>query len=365
MGFLPEGEVLRIPRRNALVPLCIGVVLLTIGIWVVRIMAAKGNAGAFMYVWGGIWFLGSAAGIWSGITGLIRPRAFAVISEEGATFPAQHIGLIRWRDLVGVRLGLRTVTRRNTTEIAMRTPLILTVRDAAVLKGKWKGFTFTHPGNTMAEGGAELLLKTDGCPLTNEELIRKLGERPDIKIDLRPADPETATLGGVKLNQPSKKSWGSYLVTCALIAFGLGFAGVGIKNLIEANASRDWPSTSAEIISAEIKTGSGGPRNSSTRYTPHITYRYMADGKSYTSDRAAFVYSSSSDKAQAFIRRFPNGAQVTAYYDPADPAEAILVREGYGTLWLFVGFGALFASVGTFMLKRLLAARQPRFLPNK
>lgn len=358
MGLLPEGEFLRVPRRNALVPLCIGLVLLTVGIWVMRIMAAKGDAGAFMFVWGAIWFLGAAAGIWSGITGLIRPPAFAVLTEEGVTFPSQHIGLIRWRDLTGVRLGLRTVTRRTKTEIAVRTPLILTVRDAAVLKGKWKGFTFTHPGHAMDNGLAEILLKTSGAPLTNEALIRKLGERPDIKIDLRPADPETATLGGVKLNQPSKKGWGSYVVACVLIAFGLTFAGLGIKNLIEANASRDWPSTSAEVISAEIKTGSGGPRNSSIRYTPRITYRYTLDGKSYTSDRAAFVYSSSSDKARAFIRRFPPGAQVAAYYDPADPSEAVLVREGYGTLWIFVGFGLLFASIGVFLLKRLLAARR-------
>jgi hypothetical protein len=358
MGLLPEGETLRIPRRNALVPLCIGVVLLTVGIWVMRIMAAKGDAGVFMVVWGAIWFFGAAAGIWSGITGLIRPPAFAVLTEEGVTFPSQHLGLIRWRDLVGVRLGLRTVTRKTKTEIAVRTPLILTVRDASVLKGKWKGFTFTHPGHTMAEGRAELLLKTDGCPLTNEKLIRKLGEHPDIKIDLSPADPDTATLGGVKLNQPSKKGWGAYLVACALITFGLSFAGVGIKNLIEASASRDWPSTPANIISAEVKTGSGGPRNSSTRYTPRITYRYTVEGQSYTSDRAAFVYSSSSDKARAFIRRFPPGAQVPAYYDPADPTEAVLVREGYGTLWIFAAFGLLFASIGGFLLKRLLVARR-------
>jgi hypothetical protein len=358
MGILPEGEILRVSRRSALVPLCVGLALGAAGIAITRLMMARGDSGAFMLLWSAIWFLGSAAGIVTGVTGLFRPPVFAHFTSEGVSFPSRHIRLVRWSDLRGVRLGLRTYTRHRTTQVAWRTPLILHVADPGLLHAEWKGFKFRHGGHSLGDGTAEILLKTTGCPISNEDLIQKLGRRAGFTPDLRSADPETATLGGVKLNQHAKRGGGAYLAVGVLIVLGVTFAGLGMKNLLQANASRDWPSTRAEIISAEIKTGSGGPRNSSTRYTPHITYRYTVEGKSYTSNRAAFVYSSSSDKAQAFIRRFPPGAQTPAYYDPADPANAVLVREGYGTLWIFVAFGTLFASVGVVLLKRLLAARR-------
>lgn len=361
MGLLPEGEVLRVRRRHALISLAVGLVIVGAGIGITRLMMARGDTGFFLYAWGGLWFLGGGAALVSGIRGLLRPPVFALLTEEGVTFVAQRIRLIRWHDLVAVRLGLRIVTRRNKTEIALSTPLILTVRDVTVLQGEWMGGTFTHPGHKLGDGTAEILLKTGGCPLTNEALIRKLAERSGATPDLRPADPRTATLGGVKLNQPARQGVSGYFGAFVFLAFGLLFAGIGVNKIIEARASAHWLAVPAVVLSAKIETshhsssasGSGG-----TRYTPRISYRYTVNGQDYTGDRAAFIYESSGREARQFLARFPAGSRTIAYYNPQDPARAVLVREGQGKLWLFVAFGSLFAAIGGWLLYRLLETRR-------
>jgi hypothetical protein len=333
-------------------------VFAAVGIAVTRSILARGDGAGFLLLWGAIWFLGSGAAIFSGVTGLVRPQIFAHLTDEGVSFSAQHVRLIRWADLRGVRLGLRTVTRRNRTTFTWRAPLILLVGDPGLLEAEWKGFKFRHPGHPLGDGTAELLLKTTSCPISNEELIRKLSARAGIAPDLRPADPDTATLGGVKLNQPSKKGAGPRVIAGVLLAFGLTFACIGTHKLLKARASLDWPAAPAEIVSAEIETSAHHTKNgSSTSYAPRITYRYTVDGRTYDGSRAAFAYEASQAAAAEFVRRFPPGSHVDAYYDPRDPSEAVLVRGGQGIIWGFIGAGLAFATLGAWLLGRSLRTR--------
>ena len=358
MGLLPEGEIIRVRRRQALIPLVIGVVFLAVGVAISRHLISRGDSWVFLTLWGAIWFLGSSTALVVGFIHLVRPPVFALLTNDSVTFAAQHIRPIRWSNLTGVRAGLRTVTRRNKTELYPRIPLILTVRDPDVLKSSWRGITFTHVGHKLGDGTAEILLKTAGCPLTNDALLRLLGNRARITPDLRPADPKTATLGGVTLNQPDRKQGSlAYFGAGIFLLFGLSFAGIGVNKLLEARASRAWLSAPAEVLSATIETSShsSGRGGGGTSRTPRITYRYAVAGQTYTGDRAAFFYSN--NDAYDFVRRFPPGAHTTAYYDPQDPTDAVLVRDGYSGLWIFVAFGALFASVGAWLLRRLIIAR--------
>lgn len=356
MGLLPDGEIIRVRRRHALIPLVVGAVLAAIGIAVCRFMLSRGDTGGFLLLWCAIWFLGSGTALASGFRRLLRPPVFALLSAQSVSFAAQRIRPIHWRNLVGVRAGLRTVTRGNKTELHARTPLILTVRDPDVLQGAWfGGATFTHVGHKLGDGTAEILLKTAGCPLTNDDLLRLLAGRAGITPDLRPADPKTATLGGVKLNQATRKQGALvYFGAACFLVFGLLFAGFGANKLLDARASRLWLSAPAEILSATLETGgSSGGRGTAIR-TPLITYRYTVAGQTYTGDRAAFVYRSNS--AGHYLQRFPAGKRTAAYYDPQDPARSVLVRDGYGRLWIFVAFGSVFAVTGGWLLQRLLSA---------
>jgi hypothetical protein len=346
MGPLPEGEVLSKRRLKAVVPLGIGLVFVGVGVWVMQTQAARGDASIFLLLWGLIWFIASGAAVVSGMHDLLRPVVFAVLGRDNVTFPAQRIGPIFWRDLVGVRLEPQPITPSIKTTRALRAPLILTVR------------------NSAGDGATDIVVSTRAAPVSNEVLIRKLGERAGIAPDLASSHPQAARHHGADFPRPSsppKKGWGIYFAAWAFLAFGLFFAAAGTRNLIHASASRGWQSTSAEILSSEVEPGISTNRrtgSSRTTYTPRISYRYQVAGNTYTSDRAAFIYNSSSRKAQTFVERFPPGAQVTAYYNPGHPAEAVLMREGYGTLWIFVVFGLLFASIGGFLLRGLLARNQ-------
>jgi len=357
MGLLPEGEIIRMRRRQALIPLIIGVILLAVGLAVTRHVLSRGDSWVFLTLWGAIWFLGSITALVSGLRHLLRPPVFARLTADSVTFAAQNIRPILWRNLVAVRAGLRTVTRRNKVELHPRIPLILTVRDPDVLQGTWRaGFTFTHAGHKLDDTTAEILLKTAGCPLTNDALLRLLASRAGITPDLRPADPATASLGGVKLNQTTRKQGALlYFGASAFLLFGLLFAGFGVNKLIEARASRSWLDAPAVVLSATTETSTSSNGRSTSR-TPRITYRYIVAGQTYTGDRTAFFYRSNS--AGHYLHRFPAGKRTTAYYDPQDPARSVLVREGYQFLWIFVAFGSVFAALGGWLLQRLISARR-------
>lgn len=65
----------------------------------------------------------------------------------------------------------------------------------------------------------------------------------------------------------------------------------------------------------------------STTYGIAISYHYVVDGKPYTSTRLRYAASSSSDSwARKTAKRFPAGARVLVYYNPARPGDAVLIR---------------------------------------
>jgi hypothetical protein len=92
-------------------------------------------------------------------------------------------------------------------------------------------------------------------------------------------------------------------------------------------------------VSHHTSTDSDG--DTSDHYTPKVKYTYQAIGQEYEGDKLGFGFQQSfgsQSKAQAALARFPVGAQVTVYYDPNNPAEAVLERKAGGsTLSLVLG----------------------------
>jgi len=70
------------------------------------------------------------------------------------------------------------------------------------------------------------------------------------------------------------------------------------------------------------------------------------DGRTYTSDRLDFG-DWSYDDVPTYIRDFPVGAVVTAFYDPANPELAVLNKSGALAANLFFSLLAWGASVIT------------------
>src|SRR5690242_10487385 len=115
----------------------------------------------------------------------------------------------------------------------------------------------------------------------------------------------------------------------------VGFYFAQMFLLWQDRANRVFVPVDAQIVSAEVKRHSG----KHTTYSPEITYRYSVGGRMYTSSQV-FTVSQSSARSWAvdIVNRYggetkgnlPEFAErkATAYADPEDPSDAILVR-GY------------------------------------
>jgi hypothetical protein len=115
-----------------------------------------------------------------------------------------------------------------------------------------------------------------------------------------------------------------------------------------------WPSTSGQILTANVDEEERRDRDSDGRtrtrytYTPRISYAYTIQGVEYTGHRIR-ADDSGGDRDKAFdtINDFPVGSIVNVYYDPSDPGSSVL-KQGADSVavWVFGGVGGVFMIVG-------------------
>jgi uncharacterized protein DUF3592 len=89
-------------------------------------------------------------------------------------------------------------------------------------------------------------------------------------------------------------------------------------------ASVAYVPTPGVVVRSDVKTVRWRKHDD---YRPVIAYRYTVSGAELESRRYAFatyhVYQDA-DEAGRVVRRYPPGTDVTVYYDPARPANAVL-----------------------------------------
>lgn len=92
-------------------------------------------------------------------------------------------------------------------------------------------------------------------------------------------------------------------------------------------------------------------------YSAVINYRYVVGGQSYTSNRFSYAGSSSGSEteAQSIVNQHPPGAQVTAYYNPDKPDEAVLDNSEPSTTVPFAALGVMWL-VGLLVLGKGIVA---------
>jgi hypothetical protein len=144
----------------------------------------------------------------------------------------------------------------------------------------------------------------------------------------------------------TKRNW--------LIAlFGLPFFGVGagvllfliVPTLYDGWRMASWPATQGTLLRAELVAGSS---DGSTTYRLEARYRYAVAGRSYENDRTAIVNTGDNigDFQETLGRRLEQALHaerpVTVWYDPENPADAVLNRD---IRWGLLGFGLIFVVV--------------------
>jgi len=104
------------------------------------------------------------------------------------------------------------------------------------------------------------------------------------------------------------------------------FDAITIYGMVRSEQAKSWPAVTGTITHSEIEryTDSDG-----TTYSADLEYVYEVDGREYAATRYRFGgFTSSSDRSYAsgIVRAHPVGAEVDVFYNPDDPADAVLSR---------------------------------------
>lgn len=126
---------------------------------------------------------------------------------------------------------------------------------------------------------------------------------------------------------------------------GLVMAAWGWRNLRRARTFREWSTTQGVIESSTFDSAADDP-------LPRIEFSYEVAGQRH---RRALDFPSgltpSRELARSYIGRYPPGAKVNVYYDPARPEQATLERKTGHDDWFVVAIGlgaALFGIAALF-----------------
>lgn len=145
----------------------------------------------------------------------------------------------------------------------------------------------------------------------------------------------------------------SLMLLAGLAAFGyLWWLGA------KGDASSSWPSAVGIVQQSQLEqrqVNAGGDRDNTWEYFPHISYHYQVQGQDYQSTNRRFPnpgYSRSQQEVAAILVRYPAGAQVRVYYNPANPAEACLETGQHWTAWVGKAIALLMAVVAAWLLWR-------------
>lgn len=159
----------------------------------------------------------------------------------------------------------------------------------------------------------------------------------------------------------------------AAIALGAVFA---VKSFVlrrQAAASAKWPTVMGKIIGSQIDTaivdnstavedaeGADGRRHlphDDTVSTASVRYSYRVGDKDYQSTRLYIgrpVFNGLSSVAAATVAKYPPHAPVRVYYNPDNPAQAVLEPLNFANAKLALGAAAGFGSCGVLALLALL-----------
>jgi hypothetical protein len=119
--------------------------------------------------------------------------------------------------------------------------------------------------------------------------------------------------------------WGKWIAG-AIVA---GMAFLMWRAYLDRQASPTWPSVTGHItdsrVVAQNETNDGASFTREWRID--LNYRYTVGGQTYQGQRIRAMLPRFSTEAEALAvqQRFPAGAQVPVFYDPAKPGSSLLI----------------------------------------
>ena len=146
-----------------------------------------------------------------------------------------------------------------------------------------------------------------------------------------------------------------------LLAAGLFFGGLIIRDVSAKAATRLWHQTPCRIVASEAHE-KRDDKYTGKPYTFSVAYTYELDGTAYTSSTYRRDYDGTADfaEAEALALKYPVGSQQTCYVDLANPAQAVLAHASL-LIGVFIVLPAIALVLGGC---GLVAAWRPRRAPS-
>ncbi len=105
------------------------------------------------------------------------------------------------------------------------------------------------------------------------------------------------------------------------IAIGAVLYIVQFRQGLRADASKKWPRAAGTVIASALEKSAEHRR----RYIAALQYRYRVGGKDYQGSRVFWGGNEGREKHMAsVVETYPAGTNVRVFYDPNNPAEAVL-----------------------------------------
>ena len=112
------------------------------------------------------------------------------------------------------------------------------------------------------------------------------------------------------------------------------FLGILFSTRRKMAAVQGWPSTMGTVLMSTLEWRRSGNRGSAAY--PVVQYSYQVNGQAYQGRKIAPGMEVGGTGAGRVVERYPAGAQVMVFYDPNNPADAVLERKAPAQwiLWL-------------------------------
>lgn len=134
--------------------------------------------------------------------------------------------------------------------------------------------------------------------------------------------------------QKGRTPLGCIWIAVALLLFGVPVAWTAVADVIDAYRVKNvYREAQCTIVDARVETTrdtNQSSRSKSVWFHPKFTVRYSLDGAPQLAHGFSlknYEDSIGGNEIDGIMARYPKGALVPCYYDPAEPSRIVLVRE--------------------------------------
>lgn len=142
-------------------------------------------------------------------------------------------------------------------------------------------------------------------------------------------------------------SGGASPAAVILTVLGAAVSLGGLRLLFHAWATEQWPTTEGRVLESEVAGTTDAEGDG--MFSARLRYEYQVAGTTHVGQDIGVVSGVATNRqgpARRAVRRYPRGSRCRVYYDPQNPARALLEPGAPWYLYLLPVVGAVMLAIG-------------------